>query len=111
MRKYHLSLLESAGKITLETYLCQVGGTYLHLAEPSQFHIWMCRNDGRYVGAILTLIPDYPMLNFALNTAIYIYISQVNLTPTPKLIAYRSYLISQPYLVRIYYLRLEIPVC
>lgn len=62
-RKFHLDLLASAGKITLETYLCQ-------------FHIWMCRHDQKYVGALIEIIPGYPLVNFMVTTGIYIALSQ-----------------------------------
>jgi len=63
-RKWHLGLLERAGKITLETYLCQ-------------FHIWMCRRHDHYVGALIEILPsDYHLCNFVLVTAIYIVLSQ-----------------------------------
>jgi len=63
-RKWHLGLLEQAGKITLETYLCQ-------------FHIWMCRRGDHYVGALIEIIPgEYHLVNFMLVTAIYILLSQ-----------------------------------
>eukprot|EP00041_Stephanoeca_diplocostata_P025995 m.693055 g.693055 ORF g.693055 m.693055 type:complete len:581 (-) comp22869_c0_seq1:3701-5443(-) len=61
-RDYHLGLLEQAGKITLETYLCQ-------------FHMWMCRHNNAYVGALIEIIPTYPLLNFMLVSAIYIALS------------------------------------
>jgi len=62
-RNYHISLLETCGKITLETYLCQ-------------FHMWMCRNDTHYVGGLINLIDGYPLINFMVVTAIYIGLSQ-----------------------------------
>eukprot|EP00040_Diaphanoeca_grandis_P022023 m.117824 g.117824 ORF g.117824 m.117824 type:complete len:501 (+) comp28608_c0_seq1:94-1596(+) len=62
-RNYHLSLLETCGKITLETYLCQ-------------FHMWMCRKDDAYVGGLVNIVDGYPLINFMVVTAIYIGLSQ-----------------------------------
>jgi len=63
LRENHLGLLERAGKITLETYLCQ-------------FHIWMCRKDDKVVGGVVSILHGYPLLNFVLVSAIYILLSQ-----------------------------------
>jgi hypothetical protein len=58
LRKYHSSLLVSMGKVTLETYLMQ-------------HHVWLTEN----AKAVLVLIPGYPLLNLAVTTLIYMYVS------------------------------------
>ncbi|OAY69090.1 Protein REDUCED WALL ACETYLATION 2 [Ananas comosus] len=57
------TMLKWLGKITLETYI-------------SQYHIWM-RTGGpdKQPRKDLSLIPNYPMLNFLLTTAIYITVA------------------------------------
>eukprot|EP00123_Amoebidium_parasiticum_P022232 comp8283_c0_seq1/m.3693 comp8283_c0_seq1/g.3693 ORF comp8283_c0_seq1/g.3693 comp8283_c0_seq1/m.3693 type:complete len:520 (-) comp8283_c0_seq1:387-1946(-) len=58
LRSYYLSLFSWLGKITLETYL-------------SQLHIYMQSS----AKDLIVYIPGYPLVNFVLATAIYVYMS------------------------------------
>lgn len=58
-RRYHLGLLASVGKVTLETYLMQ-------------HHIWLTSN----AKTLLVFIPEWPTLNLLLTTCLYVFISR-----------------------------------
>eukprot|EP00887_Chlorella_sp_A99_P001181 scaffold14.g1181.t1 len=64
LRTWAMSLYGWLGCITLETYI-------------GQFHTWLLtkRNDGQPI-YLLTLLPGYPLLNFALVTAVYVLVSK-----------------------------------
>eukprot|EP00754_Rhynchopus_humris_P008897 Rhum_TRINITY_DN13870_c0_g1::Rhum_TRINITY_DN13870_c0_g1_i2::g.65222::m.65222 len=75
LREWSLTYFSFLGKITLETYI-------------GQFHIWL--HTGVANGqprTLLTLVPDYPLMNFFVVTPLYLWISYrlFHLTNTLKL--------------------------
>lgn len=63
LRTWNMWLYGWLGCITLETYI-------------SQYHVWMLTKvpDGQPV-YLMTLVAGYPLLNFAVTTAVYVFIS------------------------------------
>lgn len=64
LRNFYVSLFCVCGKITLETYI-------------SQFHIWLSTSNvpNGQPGKLMSLVPEYPLLNFGIATIAYVGIS------------------------------------
>jgi len=71
LRRWHCGLFGHLGKITLETYI-------------SQLHIYLIQD----AKGILVIFPDYPLMNFLVNSLIYISFSNVLFHATNALNAY-----------------------
>ena len=71
LRRWHCALFGYLGKITLETYI-------------SQLHIYLIQD----AKGILVFFPNYPLMNFLVNTVIYVSCSNVLFRATISLNAY-----------------------
>ena len=71
LRRRYIMMFTFLGKITLETYI-------------SQLHIYLQSN----AKAIIVYIPGYPLVNFAINSVIYLYMAQLLFKATVTLNEY-----------------------
>ena len=71
LRRWHCGLFTYLGKITLETYI-------------SQLHIYL-QEDAK---SVIVYLPNYPLLNFLLNSFIYIKLSDILFRATVTLNQY-----------------------
>lgn len=71
LRRWHCGLFGYLGKITLETYI-------------SQLHIYLIQD----AKGILVFFPSYPLLNFLINSVIYVACSNILFRATIALNAY-----------------------